>query len=251
MLIVSACAPFVRDRTYQPQPMPAAIAAWENGAPHEVSTTTSDGLTLRGYYWPPRMTGGDVVLFFPGNSGNYTAARMVRPLATAGDGLLVASYRGYGDNPGAPSEAGLLFDGVAFLGLARELHPSSPIYLFGYPLGGAVALETAAREEVAGVITLGAFTALADVAPPAARGSLSDRFDNRAAIARVEEPILLLHGRPDETVPFVNAQALREASGARARLLRLTGAPHRIDFSALAPIVRENIDQMPAASAAL
>jgi fermentation-respiration switch protein FrsA (DUF1100 family) len=224
--------------------MPAKVS-WSGRAPEEVAATTADGLMLRGYYWPPQTMGGDLILFFHGQSGNrYTAARTAAPLA-AGGGLLVASYRGYGDNPGTPDEDGLYADARAFLSLARILAPKSRIYLFGFSLGAAPALRTAADEEVAGVITLGAFTALADVAPPVVRHLLPDRFDNRASIARVTEPILLMHALADEVVPFSQAETLRALAPQRARLLRLEGGGHAADLETLAAVVWDNIHRMP------
>jgi fermentation-respiration switch protein FrsA (DUF1100 family) len=191
------------------------------------------------------VEGGDLILFFHGQSGNrYTAARIAAPLA-AGGGLLVASYRGYGDNPGKPDEAGLYADARAFLSLARTLAPNSRIYLFGFSLGAAPALHTAAVEEVAGVVTLNAFAGLADVAPPIARGLLRDRFDNRANIARVDEPILILHAKADEVVPFTQAQVLRDLAPHGVRLLWLEGIGHGVNFEFLSPIVWEHIRQMP------
>ncbi|MCU1229257.1 MAG: alpha/beta hydrolase [Acidobacteria bacterium] len=244
MLLLASCASAIRSRIFLPEPMPSNIS-WSGRAPQEVTATTDDGLTLRGYYWPPHTEGGDLILFFHGQSGNrYRAARMAAPLA-AGGGLLVASYRGYGDNPGTPDAAGLYADARAFLSLARTLAPKSRLYLFGFSLGAAPALRTAADEEVAGVITLGAFTALEDVAPAIGRHLLPDRFDNRASIARVTEPILLLHAIADEVVPFAQAEELRALAPQRARLLRLEGGGHRADMEFLAPIVWDNIRQMP------
>jgi fermentation-respiration switch protein FrsA (DUF1100 family) len=243
MLTLASCTSTVRSRIYLPEPMPAEVS-WSGRAPDEVTALTTDGLTLRGYYWPPQSAGGDLILFFHGQSGNrYTAARRAAPLA-AGGGLLVASYRGYGDNPGEPHEAGLYADARAFLALARKLAPNSRVYLFGFSLGAAPALHVAAEEEVAGVVILGAFAALRDVAPPMARGVLPDRYDNRAAIARVAEPILLLHGTADEVVPTAQAKEL-QAAAPRMRLLWLEGHGHGVDFETLWPMIWENIRQMP------
>jgi uncharacterized protein len=243
MLALASCVSTIRSRIYRPEPMPASVA-WSGRAPDEVTATTADRLKLRGYYWPPRSPGDDLILFFHGQSGNrYTAARLAAPLA-AGGGLLVASYRGYGDNPGEPDEAGLYADAGAFLSLARTLAPNSRVILFGFSLGAAPALHLAAEEEVAGVVTLGAFAGLKDVAPPIARGVLRDRFDNRAAIARVAEPILLLHAPADEVVPFAQAKVL-QALAQRVRLLRLEGTGHAVDFDTLSPVVWENIRLMP------
>jgi uncharacterized protein len=243
VFVLASCASTVRSRIYLPEPMPADVS-WSGRAPEEVTATTSDGLTLRGYYWPPRE-GEDVILFFHGQSGNrYTYAQRVAPLASGG-GLLVASYRGYGDNPGTPDEAGLYADARAFLALARKLAPDRRIYLLGFSLGGALALHAAAEEEVAGVITVNAFAALRDVAPAMSRGVLPDRFDNRAAIARVAEPILILHSAEDEVVPFAQAKALQAAAAGPVRLLRLEGSGHGVDFERLAPMIWENIRAMP------
>lgn len=245
LLALTSCATIIDSRVYHPEPMPANVS-WSGRAPEEVTATTADGLKLRGYYWPP-PAGGDVVIFFHGQSGNrYKAARMAAPLASGG-GLLIADYRGYGDNPGKPDEAGLYADARAFLALARTLAPGSRIYLFGWSLGAAPALHTAAEEDVAGVITLGAFTRLEDVAPvpSISRGLLHDRFDNRAAIARVTEPVLLLHGTADDIVPFAQAEMLRAAAPKVTRLLRIEGGGHVADFETLSPTIWENIHQMP------
>lgn len=245
-VLLSGCAGLVRDRIYFPEPMPVTVGPWAERAPQQVAVTTADGLRLRGYYWPPSAPEGDLIVFFHGNAGNaYVAARTVEPLARDGGGVLVASYRGYGDNPGRPSQAGLFADGAAFIRLARELSPGSPLYPFGYSLGSAVALEMAAREAVAGVITLGAFARLTDLAPAAVRGLIPDRYDNLAAIARVTEPVLLIHGAADEVVPVTALEALSDAAPGSVRKLRLRGAPHNIAFDDLAPMIRDNIRQMP------
>ncbi len=243
VLLLTSCASTIQSRIYRPEPMPASVT-WTGRAPEDVSATTADGLTLRGYYWPPQTADGDVIVYFHGQRGNrYVGATEAAPLATGG-GLLVASYRGYGDNPGTPDEAGLYADARAFLSLARTLAPKSRIYLVGFSLGAAPALHTAAEEEVDGVVTIGAFASLRDVAPRIARGVLTDRFDNRAAIARVDEPILMFHATKDEVIPFSQAKAL-QALGKRVRLLHLEGSGHGVDFEFLAPAIWEHIRQMP------
>ena len=243
-LAVASCASTVRSRIYFPEPMPAGVS-WTGRAPEEVTVSTADGLALRGYYWPPQSPGGDLIVYFHGNAGNrYVAARAAAPLAARG-GLLVASYRGYGDNPGEPHEAGLYADARAFVALARKLAPDSRLYLLGFSLGAAPVLQVAAEEKVDGVVTIGAFAGLADMAPPLAGFVLPDRFDNRASIARVAAPILILHAPGDELVPFAQAQVLRDLAPASVRLLRLEGAGHAVDFETLAPTIWDNIRQMP------
>ncbi len=231
---LAGCAGTIRDRIYQPVPVAQTPVAFVGVPPQEVSATTADGLSLGGYYWPAERGNETLVVYFHGNSFNQlVGAARAEPLAAGGHGVLVACYRGYGGNPGSPTEAGLFADGEAWMATARALAPGAKIYLFGHSLGGAVALEMAARHDVAAVTTLGAVSRLADVAPSFARGVLPDRFDNLAAIARVSEPVFLLHGTEDTVVPPQSADALVAASGGRAQLIRLTGAGHQVPLTSL------------------
>ena len=241
--LLGGCSGIVRDRIYLPEPAPAAVPDWAGAAPQAVTARTADGLEIGGYYWAPDGPPRDILVFFHGNAGNRErAAQIAAPLRRPGSGLLVASYRGYGGNPGSPTEAGLMADGAAFLALARRLQPGSKVHLFGWSLGGAVALHLAARDEVDGVVTLGAFTRLRDVAPAIARGMLVDRFDNLAAIADVSEPVFLFHGTDDQVVPYSSTAALKAASGGRATTVTLTGAGHHIDFRSIADLVWRALD---------
>lgn len=234
---LGGCAGFVRDRIYRPEPIVAA-PAWRGEAPRAVSVRTADGLTLRGWYWAPAAGQADILVFFHGNGGNRdTAAQIAEPLRENGHGLLIADYRGYSGNPGRPSEPGLFADGKAFLDLARRLQPNGKAYLFGWSMGGAVALELASREPVNGVVTLGAFARLADVAPGLSRPFLPDRFDKLAAISRVSAPLFLFHGTEDRIVPYDHAARLKAASGGRATVVTLRGAGHHLDFGTIAPVV--------------
>ncbi len=150
---------------------------------HEVELTTRDGLRLFSWYLPPR-TGRPVVAYFHGNGGNigYRAERL-RRFAREGYGVLLAEYRGYGGNPGAPTETGLFADGEAALDFlaGRAIGPSQ-IVLWGESLGSGVAVYLAAMREIGALILEAPFTSVAAVAQrrypfiPAA-WLLHDRFE--------------------------------------------------------------------------
>ena len=226
----------IRDRIYKPVPLEDVEVRFEGGAPQDVSATTADGLVLNGYFFPGTPGNDQIVIYFHGRDYNQlTAAADAEPLMTGGRAVLVASYRGYGGNPGEPSEEGLMHDGEAWLAMARALASDSRIYLFGFSLGGAVAIEMAARHDVAAVATLGTFARLADQAPWIVRGLLPDTYDNEKAVTRVEEPLVLMHGTKDDVVEPEAVARLEAAGGTNVVRVNLIGAGHRISLAKIAP----------------
>jgi uncharacterized protein len=241
----SSCASAIRDRIYKPDPMPQKLDWSGVPEPETVTVRSEDGAVVRGYRWPAKRADHVTIVFFHGNGGNrYVAAQLAAPLRRDDAEIIVASYRGYGDNDGQPSEQGLYRDGAAFLRLAEASHPRK-LYLFGFSLGGGVALGLATRNRVDGIVTLGTFSSLRSLAPAWARGLITDRFDNIAAVQRIRVPILLLHGTADEIVPVAEGVKLKAAAGAKARLLRLDGAPHHVALDQLAGLIWREIGNMP------
>ena len=184
----------------------------------EITLTTADGLSLLSWYRPPRE-GAPVVAYFHGNGGNldHRLNRMMR-FAQEGLGVLLLEYRGYGGNPGAPSEAGLYADAAAALNfLSQEGIPASRLVIYGESLGSGVAVHVAAGREIAALILEAPFTRLADPAAyhyPFVPVSLllRDRFDSLSAIGRVRAPILVLHGERDRVIPVRFGRALLAAA---------------------------------------
>ncbi len=245
-LSASACLNPVGKALYQPQPVTGVSPTWTGRAPVPVTARTTDGLDLAGWYWAPEGKDRDILLFLPGRAGNRdTAARQAEAFAQDGRGVLVASYRGYGSNAGTPDEQGLYRDGMAFADLARRLQPDARLYLFGDGLGAAVALRTAVRGGVTGTATLGAFDRFSSFAPASTRGLYAHAFDNLEAIHSVKTPVLILHGRKDQVVPFVAAERLKQAAGGTAILAPIEGeAYHSVDLRYVAPTVWRAFDQM-------
>jgi uncharacterized protein len=199
------------------RPMLADLAALGVG---EVRLATRDGLDLLAWYLPPRV-GRPVIAYFHGNGGNigYRAERL-RRFAGEGFGVLLAEYRGYGGNPGAPSESGLFADGEAALDfLAREGIGPDRIVLWGESLGSGVAVYLAARRDVAALVLEAPFTSVAAAAQhhypfvPAAL-LMRDRFDSLSRIAAVRAQLLVLHGERDRVVPAPMGKALLAAATA-------------------------------------
>lgn len=179
-----------------------------------------------------------LLVFFQGRSGDrFDAARYAEPLALAGYGVVIASYRGYGGNPGKPGEAGLARDGAAFVQFARTQRREGPIYAIGHSLGAAVALRQAADGLVDEVITLGAFTDLRSAAPKIVRAFLHERYSNLETAALLRRPAILIQGRYDDIVSMEEGQKLLGAAPMGSVLLVLDKQDHRPNMHAIVPLL--------------
>jgi hypothetical protein len=195
-----------------------------------VSLNTADGETLAGWFVPAPAARG-TLLYLHGNGGNI--GHRLDPIEVfhrLGLNVLIIDYRGYGASSGKPSEDGTYQDALAawhWLTQHQHLGPQR-IVLFGESLGGSVAAWLAARHAPAGLVMYASFTSVPEMAQalypifPASRLARY-RYDTRAALGKVNCPVLILHSPEDEIIPFSHAQALLEAAHEPKRLVELRG----------------------------
>jgi uncharacterized protein len=181
----------------------------------DVRIRTNDAIELHGWF-VPAGAGAATVLFLHGNAGNIShRLDWLKILNGLGLAVLLLDYRGYGQSTGSPSEAGTYEDARAawsYLTGVRNIAPRRVI-IFGESLGGAVAAHLAQNVSPGGLITTSAFTSAPDLARhfywylPV---RLIARIQYRTAdyVARVRAPVLIIHSREDEIVPFAHGQAL-------------------------------------------
>lgn len=227
-------ASFQRRLTYFPDTTsPGAVAAWVPGA-RDVVLRTEDGLDLQAWLLPPQ--GRDrrtAVLFFPGNGGNRLG-RLVfgQELAARGFTVLLVDYRGYGGNPGTPSEEGLARDArAAALFIRQEGFPPERTLYFGESLGTGVVARLVTTDPIAGVLLRSPFTSLADVAgvhypflPVAAL--LGDRYDCGTHWQTSQVPVVVFSGAADSIVPARLSERLAEQIGNLRSHTVLPGVDH-------------------------
>jgi len=202
-----------------------------------VEFRTSDNLTLGGW-WISATRPVATVVFFHGNSGNVSHLVRLAPWFRCHRcNLFLWDYRGYGANPGKPSEAGLRRDSLAALEVARQMNrkfsPPLPLVLYGHGLGAALALQTAqARPDwVSALILEGAFPsvdALKDALYPPPRllhaFPVFQHYDAASAIAALPGiPKLVAHSPSDETVPFALGVALARSAAPPSTFATLAG----------------------------
>ena len=196
-----------------------------------VALRTGDGLTLAAA-WRAPAPGRRTVLFFHGNGDSWAGGALaVAALTEAGYGALLPEYRGYGANPGSPSEAGFYADARAAMAwLGDQGIAPGQVVIVGNSLGGGAATQLALESRPAGLALVSAFTAMGDVAAEKmpwlpARLMVKDRFANAEKLGQIKAPVLILHGTADSMVLPHHARALARAQP-RARLVLVPGADH-------------------------
>jgi len=213
----------------------------------DVTLHTDDGLALGAWFLPaPPGECRATVLIANGNAGNRTArAPLAEALWRRGFGVLLIDYRGYGGNPGSPSEEGLAADAAAahrFLTDDQGLSDRELIY-FGESLGAAVVARLASTHPPAGLAMRSPFVDLASVAQRLypvlpVRLLLRDRFPVLDTVAGVRSPTLVIFGTQDSLVPPDQSQAVADASGGSVEVLRVEGADHNDpDFLTGTPMI--------------
>lgn len=231
---------------YFPSPGPVPPAAMFLHGFQDVVVDTSDGLRLGAWYGPARRMGPDLpgadrgssrapgVVVFSGNGGDRAGrAPLAAALHEAGLAVLLLDYRGYGGNPGRPSEDGLAEDARAALDwlAARPDVDAGRLVYFGESLGAAVALGLAVQTPPAALVLRSPFTSLADVGRlhypwlPVGR-LLLDRYPSSERITRLAAPLLVIAGTGDAVVPAELSRRLYDAAPQPKRLVEVPGADH-------------------------
>lgn len=171
----------------------------------ELWLKTSDGLNLLAWY-KPAQANQPTLLFLHGNAGHIgNRMPLVRQFLSAGFGVLLLEYRGYGGNKGNPSEEGLYTDARAAMHFLLEQANSSRPVLYGESLGSGVAVKIASEFPVCALVLQSPYTSLSAVAHyhyPWIFVTPWDKFDSLARITAIKAPLLIVHGKQDQIIPF-------------------------------------------------
>ncbi|MBF4480653.1 hypothetical protein SAMN02745947_01762 [Rhodococcus rhodochrous J3] len=214
----------------------------------DVVLTTADGLELDAWFVPGRAPDGPgagfTVLLAPGNGGNRLGrVDTAADLAAAGFSTLLLDYRGYGGNPGSPTEEGLAADARAALEHLRsrdDVDPTRVLY-FGESLGCAVVAALAVDEPPAGMLLRSPFTDLAAVArhhyPFVPAALLKDEFPVAELVGRIDVPITVVYGTADSIVPPAQSTVVADAARQLHERVELAGLEHNDPPMFGAPVV--------------
>jgi uncharacterized protein len=222
-----------RQLIYFPDPSAPPPAARVLPGAQDVTLHTADGLRLTAWFvrpppgTPDRRVG---VLAAPGNAGNRLArAPLAAALAKLGMTVLLVDYRGYGGNPGHPSQDGLAADVRA--ARAYLTGKADRLIYYGESLGAAVVTALAVEHPPAGLVLRSPFTDLAAVGREhypflPVRFLLRDRYPVTDLISRVGAPTVVVYGTADSIVPPAQSVIVANKAAGPVRLVAVAGADH-------------------------
>ena len=203
----------------------------------DLTLHTDDGLELHAWFVPAagRRAAGPpmAVLVVPGNGGNRASrAGLAQELNARGLAVLLLDYRGYGGNPGSPSEEGLAADAFAATeALAALGYPPDRTIYFGESLGTGVVAALQARRPPAGMVLRSPFTELAEVGSHhypflPVRLLLRDRFPVVEHVSSSQVPVTVIYGDHDTVIPPALSASVADAAPSLVERLVFAGADH-------------------------
>jgi dipeptidyl aminopeptidase/acylaminoacyl peptidase len=137
-------------------------------------------------------------------------------VAAAGIGVLLVEYPGYGRSRGKPSQKSITHAFTAAYDhlVGRPVVDSGRIVLFGASLGGGAVCALAGRRPAAALVLMSTFTSVRDMARKYLAPSflVLDPFENLAAVRSYPGPVLVIHGRHDELIPYRHGLRLHQAA---------------------------------------
>jgi hypothetical protein len=233
---------------FQPSPWEDRNWASLSSLPlEEVWLPVDEFVTIFGWFVDAGPT-KPVLLWCHGNAGNIIhRLENIRELYRRGLSVFIFDYRGYGRSTGSPSETGMYQDALAAYDyvLHQRRIASYRIVLFGRSLGACVAGEVAILRPSAGVILEGAFPSIQAMSDQhylglPARWFVDVEFNLAQKIAKLQVPVLVIHGEKDSIVPVALGRQVFEAAHEPKQWYVVPGADHNdVPFVGGNPYFRE------------
>ncbi len=175
----------------------------------KIKIRTQDNIELVSWYHKKNLNNYKTILFLHGNAGSLeNRIHKINHFKDMNVNFLIIAWRGFSGNEGKPTEKGLYEDArSAVRWLKSNGVKENNIIIYGESLGTGVATEIAQNKNFAGVILESPFTSMIDAGKDKypylpVRLLLKDKYESDKKIKNVKSPVLVMHGKVDNIVPF-------------------------------------------------
>ena len=208
LLVMISAHTFADQMIFQPQP------SFYRDDDSIIKLSTANGERISAKYFQ-NPSAEFTILFSHGNAEDIgTATDFLKELENAGFSVFIYDYRGYGTSEGKPSEENSYEDiEAAYNYLTQNLQiPPEKIIVHGRSLGGAVSIDLASRKPCGGLIAESTFVSAFRVVTNY-KILPFDKFESLEKIKFVKCPVLFIHGKKDNLIPFWHGEKLFAEAG--------------------------------------
>ena len=199
----------------------------------EVFINTPDNLSLLAWFQKPEIN-KPILIYFHGNSFDIgERASKIERYIQNGWGILLLAWRGYSGNKGKPTEKNLYIDGRAAIDWVKKniYYQNTDIILYGESLGCGIAIELGLKENFKSIILESPFTSIGDIGQKKypiypVKFLTLDKFDNLSKIDKILSPLLIIHGKKDEVIPYKHSIKLFEKASMPKKHVCIDEAMH-------------------------
>jgi len=178
------------------------------------------------------------ILFLHGNAGNlFNRSYKLNRLNELNLNVLIISWRSFSGNSGKPNETNLFGDAKKAVKWLNERGVETKnIILYGESLGTGVAVEIGQTNKFNSIILESPYTSMIKAAKIyypylPVKFLLKDKYDSEKKIKNIKTPILIMHGKKDNIVPFHMGKKLFETANEPKKFLQIEEDDHMLSFN--------------------
>jgi len=175
----------------------------------KIKIPTTDDIEILSWYHDKNTKKNKTILFLHGNAGSLeNRIHKINKFKDININFLIIAWRGFSGNEGKPNEKGLYDDASSAVKWLKSKGVfENDIIIYGESLGTGVAVEIAQFQSFGGIILESPFTSMIDVGKDKypflpVKIILKDRYESNKKIKNIKIPIMIMHGKLDNIVPF-------------------------------------------------
>jgi len=204
----------------------------------EIFIKVNDEIQLKSWIIKKDFKKLKTLVIFHGNAGHLSnRIYKLNELYKLDINILLISWRGFSDNKGSPTEKNLYQDAETSIQWLNEQGVNNnQIILYGESLGSGVAVEIGKENNFNSIILESPFTSIENSAKIyypylPVKLLLKDRYDSINKIKMINTPILIMHGKKDDVVPFSMGKELFEKANSPKHSYFTPDDDHMMEFN--------------------